>query len=165
MDYSAIKANETITVFVNNEGIEEELQALVYENSGECLYVNYFIDTSKMYKGVPVYQLEEHRFRVDYESITEHYEDQEVFTLVKDDLYIKDDPDEELDSEIEDLSDSENDEYDSDVAEDGFTREDYPSDPQLERDWDNWRPQTVGQQIFKDAVDSLEARVRHAVEN
>ena len=171
-----INPQEMIQVLTEEESIEELVYAKVISNEGNKLYVSYLNPTSKIYKGACVYSFESKVEIVELESISEHHigvRDVTELGILKLDsdinMYVIENEieDEELDSDIEDMSDS-----DSDVSENSFIAEEDPEQWELPDDyrevdfnWSNWIPSTVGEQHFKDTIDKLETYAKIHLDN
>ena len=164
--FSDILPHEMIKVLVCSDDIEEECFAKVISNEGDKLFVSYLSPSSKIYKGACIYSFESKVESVEPESILEHHQgviDVSQLGILKIDesnhfVIESEIEDEELDSDIEDMSES-----DSDDSHDSFIAEEDPDQWQLPEDhkevddqWNNWRPSSVGETHFKDTVDRLE---------
>ncbi len=161
---SEIKPNETVKILCNYDEVEEELYALVDDIFTTTMSVKYFLPTSKFYKGAPVYELCEDADPVGFESLMEHYIEESPLTIIRNNMYY--DPSEETnsESEIEDMSDSECESEDSFIVDDNEVDGEVnlpPDHQEVDRQWDTWRPSTVGARKFKDTVDRLEMFAKH----
>jgi len=161
---SEIKPNETVKILCNYEDVEEELYALVVDVFTTTLEVRYFLPTSKFYKGAPIYQLSDDTDPVAFESLVEHYIEESPLTLVRDNMYYDSSEETNSESSIEDMSDSDCESEDSFVVPDDEVDGEVnlpPDHREVDREWEAWRPSTVGAKKFKDTVDRLEAFARH----
>ncbi|MDB4588581.1 hypothetical protein N9095_01235 [bacterium] len=168
-----ILPREIIKVLVEIDDVEEELYAKVLKNDEISLVVTYLVPTSKIYKGACIYAFESTVDRVNFDSICEHHAGiidvtDVAFTNVGRNMFVLDrEIIEEQDSDIDDLSDEEEDQYESDFvvsdSEEGATpRELGISDhKEVDQKWDEWQPSTSGGRHFKNVIDAIEYRVRH----
>ena len=164
--------HEIIKVLVDFDGVEEELYAKVLRNDDINLVVTYLSPTSKVYKGACVYSFESTVERVNFDSITEHYQgviditDIDMTNIGKNMFVLDTEIIEDHDSEIEDASDEE-DQYESDFVvsdgEEGTTPRTLgiTDHKEVDRKWDEWQPSTSGGRHFKNVIDAIESRVRH----
>lgn len=165
---SEINQDDILKIFVNEDGVEDEMYGVVAMNTGNTLGIYYLNPTERLYKSACVYELN----RVDmcpapYESVMEHYptgtsfEDLEMKSL-GDDLwafYSEIDVEDE-DSEIYDEED------DSDM--DSFIVSDsecdgnvLPADhDSIDKAWNEWNPSTQGASSFKETVDAIENKIK-----
>lgn len=161
---SEIKPNETVKILCNYDEVEEEMYALVDDVFTSTMSVKYLLPTSKFYKGAPIYELSNDTDPIAFESLVEHYIEESPLILIRDNMYY--DPSEETNSEssIEDMSDSDCESEDSFVVPDDEVDGEVnlpPDHQQVDREWESWRPSTVGAKKFKDTVERLEAYARH----
>ncbi len=164
--FSDILPHEMIKVLVNFDDIEEECYAKVISNESDKLFVSYLSPSSKIYKGACIYSFESKVEIVYPESIIEHHQgvvDVSQLGILKIDdsnnfVVENEIEDSGLDSDIEDMSDSDSDSlHDSFIAEDDPDQWELPEDhKEVDNQWDNWRPSSVGETHFKDTVDRLE---------
>ena len=160
--FNEIEKDDIVKIQTIYEEIEEEMFAKVVERLETTLIVKYYIPTSKLYKGATLYTLDDDEDGVLRESLTEHYiKDTSPFEEKEGMVYI---PEEVLseasDSEIEDMSDSE-DEEDDFVVPDGTEPWVAPADSaEVDRSWNEWVPPTPGARNFKAVVDRIEQLAR-----
>ena len=160
--FNEIEDGDIVKIKTIYDEIEEEMFALVVERLVTTLVVKYYIPTSKLYKGATLYKLDEDSDVILQESLTEHYiKDSYPFEEKEGMVYL---PDETMsdasDSEIEDMSESEEEEDDF-VVPDG-TEEWVPPPDHREVDvaWNNWVPPTPGARNFKAVIDRIEQIAR-----
>lgn len=174
IQFSEIRPNDVIKVRAKDEhDLEDDYYALVTDNFGDILSVRYYCDTSKIYKGAPLYILQDEEDPVKNESITEHYINNTSPFLTKDEFYyMEDEIMSECNSEIEDLSDSESEcgsEMDDFIVDDddvdGEDMGPPPDAESIDREWGAWQPTLPGQSMFKKVVDRLEERARVIADN
>lgn len=167
----SIHQDDIVKLLVNEDGIEDEMYAVVGMNTGNTLGVKYLSPTNKIYKSACVYEIEEGNLNpAPFESVCEHYPSGTCFTdiglkMVGPNMYslheeidIEDD-----DSEIyEDHDDSETDSEMDDfiVPDDGQPIEAPPGQALVDQEWDAWKPSTPGAQNFKNTVDMIERYAR-----
>jgi len=155
--------SEIVEVHLDNE----DCLAKVLSNEGGYLFVTYFYQTDKMYKAAGVYSFDTRAQRVDFESLVSHYADtiditELGFKKVCKNMYVLEseiDPDSASEVETDESSDeSESDDF---VASDDDAPP--PSDHKaIDDEWNKWSPATDGARRFKNTVNRIEARVRHA---
>jgi hypothetical protein len=158
-----IKAGEIISVLIEVPDIESF--AKVLSNEGDYLLVTYLSPSDKVYKGAKVFSFESKAERVDFESISEHYQgvvDIEEIGIIKinKNMFVhEDDIDSESESEIEtDDSDSDSEGSLVDfIVPDDETVMCKPCDHRrVDEAWNSWRPASAGAQRFKDRIDRME---------
>ena len=177
--YSDFKKFEMIKVLIHDEeeDIDEEQWAKVMDVSDTCLYVTYFCDGDKTYKGASVYSFEPKINTVNIESILEHHEgvidvkDLGVLNIERNMYVFEDEIDQDdSDSEIEDQDDELEDEYECD----GFVVDDNtidgkvelpPDHVEVDQDWNKWKPRSNGEKRFKEMVDNIDAMARMHMDN
>ena len=163
INFSDIQPGELIKVLVNLEDdIDDEMYASVKETHDDYLVVSYYSETSMVYKGARLYELEDKDELVQEENLSEHY-DKDIcfFNNVKDNLYaVIDDIDSDEDSDIIDESDDDgsdlNDFIVSDMEIDGpiIPPANYKS---IDKEWDEWEPRSPGSKRYKQMVDTIES--------
>jgi hypothetical protein len=166
--------DDIVKVLVNEDGLEEEMYAIVGMNTGNVLGVHYISPTEKLYKSACVYQLEDGDMNpAPYESVCEHYPSGTTFSDIGmknlgDNMYvIYDEVDvEDSDSDIYDeMTDSEMDDFivpDDEI--DGHVEEP-PGYEIIDKEWKSWEPRSPGARSFKETVDMIEMHAkRHADE-
>lgn len=164
--FNEIKPNDTVKVLTNleEEDIDVELYAVVKDNRGDFLEINYFNETSLLYKNARVYELEEEENCVQEANLLEHYTD-ELLVEVKDGHWVlPGEIDEEFSSGMEDESEDDgsdlNDFIVSDSEIDGQIHK--PAGWQeIDQDWKDWNPSGPGMKRFKDVVDRLEEQAKY----
>jgi len=172
--FAEIFPNELIQVLVDDDGIEEYLYAKVLSRDSVTLYVNYLYPTSKIYKGACVYSFESKVEIVNEESISQHY-DGVVDVSGIGVLEVGDDPnhfvfeseieDEGYESDIDDMSDSDESE-DSFIAEEDPDQWELPDDhKEVDDEWNEWTPSTIGGKKFKKTVDIIETYAKIHLDN
>lgn len=160
---SEIKPNETVKILCNYDDVEEELYALVDDVFTSTMTVKYFLPTSKFYKGAPIYELSEDTDPVLFESLVEHYIEESPLTYLRDNMYYDKQDETNSETSIEDMSDSDCESEDSFIVPDDEVDGEVtlpPDHREVDREWEAWRPSTVGAKKFKDTVDRLEAYAR-----
>lgn len=184
INFQDIEEGEILKVLVNNDDIEEEMYCRVYKYTGNFIRVKYLIPTEKVWKGACVYELEETYNTVEPENITEHYQGSILFDEI-DGIkkiprtpyyYFEEEHDpEESDDEI--VSTDEEDGYEVDdefCVDDGIVddrqenAQDWkppPGHEHIDRQWDEWLPQTEGAKRFKERVDLIERLARGHLDN
>lgn len=165
--FNEIEQGDIVKIRTIYEEIEEEMFAKVVERLISTLVVKYYIPTSKLYKGATLYRLDDDEDGVLQESLTEHYiKDTTPFEEKEGMVYI---PDEVLsdasDSEIEDMSESEDEEDDFVVPDGTETWVPPPDCAEVDRSWNEWVPPTPGARAFKDVVDRIEQLARTQEDN
>jgi hypothetical protein len=172
--FAEIFPNELIQVLVDDDGIEEHLYAKVIGRDSAILYVSYLYPTSKIYKGACVYSFESKVEIVKEESISQHYEgvvDVSGIGVLK----VGNDPnhyvieseieDEGYESDIEDMSDSDESEN-SFIADEDPDQWELPADhKEVDGEWNAWTPSTIGGKKFKKTVDILETYAKIHLDN
>lgn len=163
--------DDILKVLVDHEGVQDELFARVLGVGDAYVYVQYLVDTSKVYKGAEVYELEQDENAVERESICEHYPQGTTFENVgfykiSENVYaIYDDIDsEDSNSEIEDLSDSES-EADSFIVEDDGCADLPPDASDVDNAWNEWKPSSPGMKRYKETIDLIEYHVKRHADN
>jgi hypothetical protein len=157
---SEIQPGELIKVLVNLEDdIEDEIYAKVNEVHNDYLVVSYYSETSFLYKGARLYELEENDELVQEVNLSEHHESIEYFVNIKDRLYaVIDEIDSDEESDIINESDDDgsdlNDFIVSDNEIDGIIIP--PSNHTvIDKEWKEWEPRSPGSLLYKQAVDNI----------
>ena len=163
--FNEIEQGDIVKIRTIYDEIEEEMFAKVIETFETTLLVKYYIPISKLYKGATLYKLDDEEDEILQESLTEHYiKDTSPFEEKEDMVYLPEEVVSDVsDSEIEDMSDSE-DEYEEDdfVVPDGTEPWVPPPDSaEVDHSWNNWIPPTPGARNFKAVVDRIEELARH----
>jgi hypothetical protein len=169
IEFSEIQPGDLIQVLLNIEDVDDEIYALTKENMGDYLTVNYYLETSMVYKGARMYALDESEELVQPENLCEHYANNEnVFVNVENNLYvIHDEIDEDETSTILDESDYESDLDDFIVPDDEIDGQVLPppGHSTIDREWAEWEPRSPGSRRFKELVDSIEEYAKIAADN
>ena len=169
INFSEIQPGDLLKVLVNMDDIDDETYAIAKENMKDYLVVNYYLDTSKIYKGARIYDLDENEELVQVENLCEHYpEGTSLFTDVGNSMYcISDEIDEDMDSDIIDESDEESDLEDFIVPDDEVDGLVIPpsSHREVDLEWNKWEPTSPGSRKFKAVVDSLEEFAKMHADN
>jgi hypothetical protein len=160
--FDEIQVDDVVKIKTIYDEIEEELYAKVVERLDTTLIVKYYIPTSKVYKGATLYALDSDEDGVLQESLTEHYiKDTTPFEDKGDMVYI---PEEIMsdcsDSEVEDMSESEEEEDDFVVPDGTEPWVPPPDSAQVDASWNSWEPPTPGARNFKAVVDRIEQLAR-----
>jgi hypothetical protein len=132
--------------------------------------VSYFCETSKVYKGAPIFAFEPKVNRVDLDNISEYHEDvTDVadlgFMRVTDNSYAleEDVDDDDSDSDIHDDDEEEEEDF---ITEDGCEPMELPPDhKEIDEQWNTWVPRSDGERRFKDTVDTIEKYARTEMDN
>lgn len=169
IDFSQIHPGEHIKVLVNVEDdIEDELYAKVKENCKDYLVVNYYNETSKIYKDAYLYDLEDKEELVQEINISEHYQDNNIkFRNVNSSLYaLLDDIDSDCEcSSIYDESDDDGSDLEdfivSDTEHTGGISIPNQQQKNIDKEWNDWIPTSPGSRKYKEVVDSIETRVKY----
>ena len=61
INFSEIQPGDLLKVLVNIDDVDDETYAITSENMKDYLVVKYYLDTSKVYKGARVYELDRKR--------------------------------------------------------------------------------------------------------
>ena len=176
MDYGDIKPAEVVKILLEDGGLEESTWAKVISNEGEYLYVTYLAPTSRVYKGACVHEFDSQVSRVEFQSMMEHYPGVKTITDVgwrrvgDGNAWVMGDEvdDSVTTSDVEDFSDSEEDEdedLDFVVPDDPADFEPPPDAMEVDRQWEGWKPTSEGGRHFKNVVDQIESKVRGAYDD
>jgi len=174
---SEINQDDIVKVLVNEDGIEDEMYGVVAMNTGNTLGLHYLNPTESIYKTACVYKIDRSEMcPAPFESVMEHhpsgttFSDLEMKSLGTDmySYYSEIDID-ESDSEIHEMhlesdTDSEMADFivpDSEVEGQNIVPPDYAS---IDKEWNEWKPSSLGAKNFKDTIDSIENRVRRLSE-
>lgn len=172
---SEIIQDDIVKVLVNEDGIEDEMLAIVAMNTGRTLGLHYLSPTESIYKSACVYKVaSDEMCPAPYDSLMEHYpsgttfEDLELKRVRNDPdmyaFYSEIDP-EESDSDVHEMplesdTDSEMMDFvvpDSEVDGQNIMPPDYAA---VDKEWNEWKPSSLGARSFKETVDMIETRVR-----
>ena len=173
MDYKDIKPAEVVKVLLEDDDVEEDTWAKVISNEGEYLYVTYLTPTSRVYKDACVYEFDSQVSRVEFQSLMENYSGVKTVTDIgwrrvgDGNAWVME---EEVDdsvttSEVEDLSDSEEEDMDFVVPDDPAEFEPPPDSKEVDEQWEQWKPTSEGGRHFKNVVDHIEMKVKAAYDD
>ena len=166
-----INENDIVKIFVNEDGVEDEMYGVVGMNTGLTLGVKYLNPTELIYKSACVYKLDgETLSPAPFESLMEHYPSGTSFK----DLEMKDLGDdmfayyseidvEDTDSDIYDEGESGSDIEGFVVSDSEIVGQDIPLPPDhqsIDKEWEGWKPSTSGGKSFKETVDMIEMHVK-----
>lgn len=176
---SEIIEDDIVKVLVNEDGVEDEMYAVVAMNTGKTLGLYYLNPTESVYKSACIYSLDKTEMSpAPYDSLMEHYptgtkfEDLDMKRMNQDDdmyaFYSEIDV-EDSDSDIHEMhlesdTDSEMADFivpDSEVEGQNIVPPDYAS---IDKEWNEWQPSSLGARSFKETVDLIESRVRRLSE-
>lgn len=172
--FSEIQPGDLVKIFVNEDGVEDEMYGVVGMNTGSTLGIKYLNATESFYKSACVYKMNEEMLPAPYESVMEHYAGEATFEDIEmkrlgddmyayyseidiedEDSYIYDQTDEDTDLEGFVVSDSE---IDGNVS--------LPPDHELvDKEWNEWKPSSPGSLKFKELVNKIEERAKTQVDN
>jgi hypothetical protein len=170
---SEINQDDIVKVLVNEDGIEDEMYAVVAMNTGRTLGLHYLSPTDSIYKSACVYKLDKSEMSpAPYDSLMEHYptgttfEDLEMKRVDADmySLYSEIDMD-DSDSDVHEMpldsdTDSEMADFvvpDSEVEGQNIVPPDYAA---VDKEWEEWEPSSAGARSFKETINMIENRVR-----
>ena len=170
---SDIIQDDIVKVLVNEDGVEDEMYAVVAMNTGRTLGLHYLSPTESLYKSACVYKLYTSEMcPAPYDSLMEHYphgtkfEDLDMKRVDVDMFSFYSEIDiEDSDSEIhfpssESETDSEMADFivpDNEVEGQNILPPDYAS---VDKEWNEWNPSTSGARSFKETIDLIENRVK-----
>ena len=170
---SEIIQDDIVKLFVNEDGIEDQMYGVVGMNTGLTLGIRYLNPTELIYKSACVYKLDQDELSpAPFESVMEHYPSGTTFM----DLEMKSLGENRfvMYSEI-DVEDSDSDLYDEGGGDDesdleGFVVSDSevvgqdiplpPDHASIDKEWNRWEPSTSGGKSFKETIDGIENRIR-----
>jgi len=164
-----IKKGDIVKAMVKEGDSETEEEALgvVEMNTGRTLGVRFLSPTEKFYKSACVYVLDDEMTATPYESLFEHYPEGELVDLemkeLGDDQYVfyaEVDIEDDNSDIWEDESDSDMDDFIVSDSEDVGVVVPPPGHKDIDKAWDEWKPNTPGARSFKDTVDMIEAHAR-----
>jgi len=176
---SEIIEDDIVKVLVNEEGVEDEMYAVVAMNTGRTLGLYYLNPTESVYKSACIYSLDKTEMSpAPYDSLMEHYptgtkfEDLDMKRMNESgDMYafyseidIEDSDSDIHEMHLESDTDSEMADFivpDSEVEGQNIVPPDYAS---IDREWNEWQPSSLGARSFKETVDLIESRVRRLSE-
>ena len=176
---SEIIEDDIVKVLVNEEGVEDEMYAVVAMNTGKTLGLYYLNPTESVYKSACIYSLDKTEMSpAPYDSLMEHYptgtkfEDLDMKRMDESgDMYafyseidIEDSDSDIHEMHLESDTDSEMADFivpDSEVEGQNIVPPDYAS---IDKEWNEWQPSSLGARSFKETVDLIESRVRRLSE-
>ena len=176
---SEIIEDDIVKVLVNEEGVEDEMYAVVAMNTGKTLGLYYLNPTESVYKSACIYSLDKTEMSpAPYDSLMEHYptgtkfEDLDMKRMNESgDMYafyseidIEDSDSDIHEMHLESDTDSEMADFivpDSEVEGQNIVPPDYAS---IDKEWNEWQPSSLGARSFKETVDLIESRVRRLSE-
>ena len=176
---SEIIEDDIVKVLVNEEGVEDEMYAVVAMNTGRTLGLYYLNPTESVYKSACIYSLDKTEMSpAPYDSLMEHYptgtkfEDLDMKRMNESgDMYafyseidIEDSDSDIHEMHLESDTDSEMADFivpDSEVEGQNIVPPDYAS---IDKEWNEWQPSSLGARSFKETVDLIESRVRRLSE-
>jgi len=169
INFGEIQPGDLLKVLLNIDDIDDEIYALTKENRDDYIIVNYYLETSLVYKGARVYELDENEELAQEENLCEHYPQGEtVFKKVDGMLYcIEDEIDDDMESVFIDESDDESDLEGFIVPDDEIDGEVIPpSDHKaIDKEWNEWQPLSPGSKRYKEVVDSIEEFAKMQADN
>ena len=175
---SEINQDDIVKVLVNEDGIEDEMFAVVAMNTGRTLGLHYLNPTESVYKTACVYKIDTNEMcPAPYDSLMEHYptgttlEDLEMKRVQTDPdmyaFYSEIDMD-DSDSDIHEMhleSDTDSEMADFIVPDSEVEGQDLPPDyASIDKEWNEWKPSSAGARSFKETIDMIENRVRRLSE-
>ena len=172
--FSEIQPGDLVKIFVNEDGVEDEMYGVVGMNTGSTLGIKYLNATESFYKSACVYKMNEEMLPAPYESVMEHHTGEATFEDIEmkrlgDDMYA-------YYSEI-DIEDEDSDIYDQtdeDTDLEGFVVSDseidgnvsLPPDHELvDKEWNEWKPTSPGAKSFKERIDAIETMAKMHADN
>ena len=176
---SEIIEDDIVKVLVNEEGVEDEMYAVVAMNTGKTLGLYYLNPTESVYKSACIYSLDKTEMSpAPYDSLMEHYptgtkfEDLDMKRMDESgnmyafysEIDVEDSDSDIHEMHLESDTDSEMADFivpDSEVEGQNIVPPDYAS---IDREWNEWQPSSLGARSFKETVDLIESRVRRLSE-
>ena len=176
---SEIIEDDIVKVLVNEEGVEDEMYAVVAMNTGRTLGLYYLNPTESVYKSACIYSLDKTEMSpAPYDSLMEHYptgtkfEDLDMKRMDESgnmyafysEIDVEDSDSDIHEMHLESDTDSEMADFivpDSEVEGQNIVPPDYAS---IDREWNEWQPSSLGARSFKETVDLIESRVRRLSE-
>jgi len=165
---SEINENDIVKLFVNEDGIEDEMYGVVGMNTGLTLGVRYLNPTELIYKSACVYKIDDGELApAPFESLMEHYPSGTTFC----DLEMKslggnmfahyyEIDVEDTDSDIYDEGHSGSDLDDFVVSDGEIQGSPPPGHEIIDKEWAGWKPSTSGGKSFKETIDMIEMHVK-----
>lgn len=172
--FSEIQPGDLVKIFVNEDGVEDEMYGVVGMNTGSTLGIKYLNATESFYKSACVYKMNEEMLPAPYESVMEHHTGEATFEDIEmkrlgDDMYAY-----YSEIDIEDEDSCIYDQTDEDTDLEGFVVSDseidgnvsLPPDHELvDKEWNEWKPSSPGSLKFKELVNKIEERAKTQVDN
>jgi len=176
---SEIIEDDIVKVLVNEEGVEDEMYAVVAMNTGKTLGLYYLNPTESVYKSACIYSLDKTEMSpAPYDSLMEHYptgtkfEDLDMKRMDESgnmyafysEIDVEDSDSDIHEMHLESDTDSEMADFivpDSEVEGQNIVPPDYAS---IDKEWNEWQPSSLGARSFKETVDLIESRVRRLSE-
>ena len=162
---SEIIQEDIVKLFVNEDGMEDQMYGVVGMNTGLTLGIHYLNPTELLYKSACVYKIDRGELSpAPFESVIEHHPSGTTFMDLEmkslgDDMYAyyTEIDIEDSDSEIHDETDSEMADFIvSDTEIEGSPPPDHKA---VDKAWAEWEPSTSGGKSFKDTIDMIEKRL------
>ena len=165
---SEINENDIVKLFVNEDGIEDEMYGVVGMNTGLTLGVRYLNPTELIYKSACVYKIDDGELSpAPFESLMEHYPSGTTFC----DLEMKslggnmfahyyEIDVEDTDSDIYDEGHSGSDLDDFVVSDGEIQGSPPPGHEIIDKEWAGWKPSTSGGKSLKETIDMIEMHVK-----
>ena len=165
---SEINENDIVKLFVNEDGVEDQMYGVVGMNTGLTLGVRYLNPTELIYKSACVYKIDDGELSpAPFESLMEHYpsgttfKDLEMKPLGTDMFaYYSEIDVEDTDSDIYDEGQSGSDLDDFIVSDSEIQGSPPPGHEMIDKEWAGWKPSTSGGKGFKETVDMIEMHVK-----
>lgn len=165
---SEIIQDDIVKLFVNEDGVEDEMYGVVGMNTGRTLGIRYLNPTESFYKSACVYKIDSGELSpAPYESVLEHYPsgttfaDLEMKSLGTDMfVYYSEIDIEDSDSEIYDEGETDSEMADFIVSDTEIEGSPPPDHKSIDKAWAEWEPSTSGGKSFKDTIDMIEMRAR-----
>ena len=176
---SEIIEDDIVKVLVNEDGVEDEMYAVVAMNTGKTLGLYYLNPTESVYKSACIYSLDKTEMSpAPYDSLMEHYptgtkfEDLDMKRMDESgnmyafysEIDVEDSDSDIHEMHLESDTDSEMADFivpDSEVEGQNIVPPDYAS---IDKEWNEWQPSSLGARSFKETVDLIESRVRRLSE-
>ena len=169
---SEIIQDDIVRLFVDEDGVEDEMYGIVAMNTGRTLGIRYLNPTESFYKSACVYKIDNGDLSpAPYESVIEHYPsgttfmDLEMKSLGENMYaYYTEIDIEDSDSEIYNEEETDSEMADFIVSDTEIEGSPPPDHKSIDKAWNEWKPSSVGGRSFKDTIDSIENRVRRLSE-
>jgi hypothetical protein len=169
---SEIIQDDIVKLFVNEDGIEDQMYGVVGMNTGLTLGIRYLNPTEFIYKSACVYKLDQNELSpAPFESVMEHYPSGTTFMDLEmkslgDNMfaYYSEIDVEDSDSEIYDDNETDSEMADFVVSDTEIEGSPPPDHKSIDKAWNEWKPSSAGARSFKDTIDTIESRVRRLSE-